>query len=163
MKKIYAHGMLKAECVTCEHDHEISELRAEVKRLKEKLIVEDDRLGGINAMNEKRIAELEKENERLKKALHSSDQKQQRSIMKFRKKPVVIEAVQLTKETFDDPHPNENHVPGVIYNPFARCAFIRTLEGEMRADIGDWIIKGVKGELYPCKPDIFEATYERVS
>jgi hypothetical protein len=37
---------------------------------------------------------------------------------------------------------------------------IKTLEGTMRADIGDWIIKGVKGELYPCKPDIFEATYE---
>ncbi len=41
--------------------------------------------------------------------------------------------------------------------------FIKTLEGEMRADPGDWIIRGVKGEFYPCKPDIFEATYERVS
>jgi len=39
---------------------------------------------------------------------------------------------------------------------------IVTLEGEMRADLGDWIIKGVKGEFYPCKPDIFEATYEEV-
>src|SRR5690606_17629678 len=38
--------------------------------------------------------------------------------------------------------------------------FIGTLEGRMRVDIGDWIIKGVKGELYPCKPDIFDATYE---
>lgn len=37
---------------------------------------------------------------------------------------------------------------------------IRTLEGTMRADVGDWIIKGVQGEFYPCKPDIFEATYE---
>lgn len=37
---------------------------------------------------------------------------------------------------------------------------IKTLEGEMRADVGDWIIRGVKGELYPCKPDIFDATYE---
>jgi hypothetical protein len=36
------------------------------------------------------------------------------------------------------------------------------LEGEMRGDVGDWIIKGVKGEFYPCKPDIFEATYEKV-
>lgn len=40
------------------------------------------------------------------------------------------------------------------------CILIDTLEGQMRADPGDWIIKGVKGEFYPCKPDIFEATYE---
>ena len=40
------------------------------------------------------------------------------------------------------------------------CIFIRTLEGEMTATQGDWIIKGVKGEFYPCKPDIFAATYE---
>jgi hypothetical protein len=40
--------------------------------------------------------------------------------------------------------------------------YINTLEGEMRADVYDWIIKGVKGECYPCKPDIFEATYEPV-
>lgn len=39
---------------------------------------------------------------------------------------------------------------------------IHTLEGDMLADYGDWIIKGVKGEFYPCKPDIFEATYEKV-
>lgn len=56
---------------------------------------------------------------------------------KFRKKPVVIEAVQATEVTF-----------------------IETLEGTMRAEIGDWIITGVKGERYPCKPDIFAATYE---
>lgn len=41
-----------------------------------------------------------------------------------------------------------------------RVIGIRTLEGTMHAEIGDWIIKGVKGEFYPCKPDIFEATYE---
>jgi hypothetical protein len=40
---------------------------------------------------------------------------------------------------------------------------IKTLEGVMRGDMGDWIIKGVKGEFYPCKPDIFEATYESVA
>jgi hypothetical protein len=38
--------------------------------------------------------------------------------------------------------------------------FIPTLEGEMRADVGDWLIKGVAGEFYPCKPDVFAATYE---
>jgi hypothetical protein len=42
-------------------------------------------------------------------------------------------------------------------------ATIATLEGEMRADLGDWVIRGVTGEIYPCKPDIFEATYEQVT
>ena len=77
--------------------------------------------------------------------------------MKYRKKPIVIEALQF----------NGN---------FAECeAFvggdaefrngeliIATLEGAMHASPGDWIIRGVKGEFYPCKPDIFEATYEVV-
>ena len=40
--------------------------------------------------------------------------------------------------------------------------YVSTLEGTMRADVGDWIIKGVKGELYPCKPDIFQQTYDPV-
>lgn len=80
--------------------------------------------------------------------------------MKFRKKPVVVEAVQITDSTFDTPHPNDEHLKGVVYDPVNRCAIIKTLEGEMRGDIGDWLITGVKGEIYPCKPDIFEATYE---
>jgi len=80
--------------------------------------------------------------------------------MKFRKKSVVIEAVQITDATFDQPHPNPEHIVGVLYDPTERCAFIDTLEGRMRADLGDWIIRGVKGELYPCKPDIFALTYE---
>ena len=58
---------------------------------------------------------------------------------KFRKIPVVIEAFQ----TFEEVE-------------------IETLEGTMKADKGDWIIKGVKGELYPCKPDVFNMTYEKV-
>jgi len=81
---------------------------------------------------------------------------------KFRKKPVVIEAVHLTC----DLTPADLH--GFL-GTFAdvevvdqRALVIHTLEGDMRADDGDWIIKGVKGEFYPCKPDIFEATYERV-
>jgi hypothetical protein len=82
----------------------------------------------------------------------------------YRKKPVVIEAVQLEdleiytlmsiqkffglgKDIF------EFKEDGVV---------IKTLEGDMRASIGDWIIKGVHGEFYPCKPDIFEKTYELV-
>lgn len=82
-------------------------------------------------------------------------------MMKFRKKPVVIEAVQITDQTFDAPHPNDEHVPGVVYDPVQRCVFIETLEGVMRGDVGDWIITGVAGEHYPCKPAIFDATYER--
>lgn len=82
--------------------------------------------------------------------------------MKFRKKPVVIEAVQITMDTFKYNHPNPDHIPGVVYDPVELCVYIKTLEGEMRGDLNDWIIRGVKGELYPCKPDIFEATYEEV-
>jgi len=82
---------------------------------------------------------------------------------KFRKKPVVIDAVQITDHTFDAPHPNIEHILGVEYDPVLRCAWIKTLEGTMRANLGDWIIRGVKGELYPCKPDIFTATYEPVA
>lgn len=82
--------------------------------------------------------------------------------MKYRKKPVVIEAVQITNATFDAPHPNPEHLAGVIYDPVKREARIKTLEGEMTGSMGDWIIRGVKGELYPCKPDIFDATYEQV-
>lgn len=78
----------------------------------------------------------------------------------FRKRPVVIEAVQITDDTFDLEHPNPGHVSGVVYNPGERTVTIPTLEGEMTGRVGDWIIRGVKGELYPCKPDIFAATYE---
>ena len=80
---------------------------------------------------------------------------------KFRKKPVVIEAIQ-----YDGSHTSAHQ----IYKLYPeRVSYlegrlnIRTLEGTMRANKDDWIIKGVKGEVYPCKPDIFEATYERIS
>ena len=81
----------------------------------------------------------------------------------FKKKPVVIQAVQITQDTFDATHPNPEHVRGVIYNPIDRTVEIKTLEGMMRAGIGDWIIKGVKGEIYPCKDDIFRMTYDEVT
>ena len=77
--------------------------------------------------------------------------------MRFRKKPVVIEAVQITEATFTAP---SEHISGLLYNPVTRTVLINTLEGEMIGRIGDWIIKGVNGEYYPCKPDIFEKTYE---
>ena len=76
----------------------------------------------------------------------------------FRKKPVVIEAIQWTGENADE-------VGAFFGNKELHFGLhgerwsILTLEGTMEADCGDWIIKGVKGEFYPCKPDIFEATY----
>ena len=81
--------------------------------------------------------------------------------MKFRKKPVVIEAWQNT----DDPRQMPLWLDEAWRNAKVRFVGggvidIHTLEGVMRAELGDWIICGVKGELYPCKPDIFEATYE---
>ena len=77
--------------------------------------------------------------------------------MKFRKKPVVIEAVQFTGN-FDE---IEQFVGGDANFTNGKLV-IATLEGALHASRNDWIIKGVKGEFYPCKPDIFEATYEAV-
>ena len=81
---------------------------------------------------------------------------------KFRKLPVVIEAIQITEETFSRPHPHPEHILGLVYDPMKKEVRIKTLEGMMIGNIGDWIIKGVNGEFYPCKPDIFEKTYEEV-
>lgn len=93
--------------------------------------------------------------------------------MRYRNKSVVIEAYQFTSQIAEDylfdkkPLPEGLRLGVAIYNPVERtisdCKFgIETLEGFMTADFGDWIIKGIKGEFYPCKPDIFEATYEKV-
>ena len=83
--------------------------------------------------------------------------------MRYRKKPVVIEAMQFVNETKDQVY---NWVVcttaagfGLHGEPVLK---IQTLEGVMTASLGDYVIKGVKGEFYPCKPDIFEATYEEV-
>ena len=79
--------------------------------------------------------------------------------MKYRKKPVVIDAVKLGVDNinvvceFCSPGRAEPNGLGII---------IKTLEGDMQAAWGDFIIRGVKGEFYPCKPDIFEVTYEPV-
>ena len=97
--------------------------------------------------------------------------------MKFRKKPVIIDAIQFTgKESLDDVikfmNPEElcgkrevNTIRSIIghYIEKDEIIVIPTLEGDMIASKGDWIIRGVQGEYYPCKPDIFEATYEVVS
>ncbi|NBU83480.1 MAG: hypothetical protein EBS21_02540 [Sphingomonadaceae bacterium] len=84
--------------------------------------------------------------------------------MNYRKKPVVIQAVQFhdTAESLSAISDFSGKTISVDYqepeHPYLK---IETLEGTMSASIGDWIIKGVKGEFYPCKPDIFEATYEK--
>ena len=84
---------------------------------------------------------------------------------KFRKKPVVIEAVRNMSVFDHGSEPWRSFLQptdaGKIYSAGANLC-IETLEGKMIADPGDWIIRGVKGELYPCKPDIFAATYEAV-
>ena len=90
--------------------------------------------------------------------------------MLFRKKPVVIKAIQWDgseatgqriREAFGEAiqvHPPQERGQSEL-PPRLFCA---TLEGQMQASTGDWIIQGVKGEVYPCKPDIFSATYEAV-
>lgn len=86
-------------------------------------------------------------------------------ITKFRKKPVVIEAMQLVDDLANHHAVARWITDGggrVVMPPLEPCLFIETLEGRMRADIGDWVIRGVANEFYPCKPDIFEATYEPV-
>lgn len=78
--------------------------------------------------------------------------------MKWRKRPVVIEAWHFV-EPFNTDRPDWVR-EGWFSTDMPPLLNIVTLEGVMRAQVGDWIIKGVKGEVYPCKPDIFEATYE---
>ena len=80
---------------------------------------------------------------------------------KYRKKPVVVEAVQWTGNNKVEILEFTKETRGrhrISYN--TGYFEIETLEGVMRANVGDWIIKGVKGEFYPCRPDIFAATYE---
>ena len=82
--------------------------------------------------------------------------------MRYRKKPVEIEAIQYIGT--DKNKIELYHFMGNLtyYIDENEDLIIKTLEGNMRANIGDYIIKGVHGEFYPCKPDIFEETYEIV-
>jgi hypothetical protein len=86
--------------------------------------------------------------------------------MKYRKKPVEIEAVRFRRNNWNDILEFTNNTAHTLIiergiNKIATC-IIPTLEGEHIASEGDYIIRGVKGEFYPCKPDIFEMTYEKV-
>jgi hypothetical protein len=91
---------------------------------------------------------------------------------KYRKKPVVVEAVQWSGSNWHEMLAWAEWEDSADARSLARLSFlstsgdllrIRTLEGTMTASPGDWVIRGVVGEFYPCKPDIFEATYEEVA
>ncbi|WP_121605320.1 hypothetical protein [Virgibacillus sp. Bac332] len=86
--------------------------------------------------------------------------------MKYRKKPVVIEAIKFDDKTETLVALTEfmNDQPEIVigYETKKPILKIETLEGTMTANEGDYIIKGVNGEFYPCKPDIFHQTYEKV-
>lgn len=96
---------------------------------------------------------------------------------RYRKKPVEVDAIRWDGVNIDAaikfiaPNGTFDHLPddgasinkGVGFTPAEGTLHIPTLEGVMTASPGDWIICGVKGEYYPCKPDIFEATYEKVT
>lgn len=89
--------------------------------------------------------------------------------MKYKKKPVVIETFQYDGD-FKDRNGTyyvpewavEANKEDILYFKDAGDLYIKTLEGDMRANVGDYIIKGVQGEIYACKPDIFEQTYEAI-
>lgn len=91
--------------------------------------------------------------------------------MKYRKKPVVVEAIQLRWDTWSEMCDfigvgklEDGKPEGFSPNGKSDVLGLKipTLEGVMEASEGDWVIKGIKGEFYPCKPDIFEATYEKL-
>ena len=78
----------------------------------------------------------------------------------YRKKPIIIEAIQ-----FDGSKENIAEILSISWSIGLlsdSLIGIKTLEGLMNANLGDWIIKGVLGEVYPCKPDVFDITYEVV-
>ena len=106
---------------------------------------------------EARISKLEKEVAELRKYKEEQEEKEDPQVRKYRKKPVVIEAIRFTtvealKKAFPDIF---------VYKKYKKKVVIQTLEGEMVISKGDYIIKGIKGEYYPCKPDVFEESYER--
>jgi len=84
--------------------------------------------------------------------------------MKYRKKPLIVEAVQVTDEWFDGEHPNPLHPADVrlVYCPFNRTVIVATQSGEIEACVGDWIVWGVENEVYPVVQSVFEKTFELV-
>lgn len=91
------------------------------------------------------------------------------TVQRFRKKPVEVEAIKWDGTNWNEicnfipvPHVAKGDEETLKREPSRMPILIETLEGTMRAELGDWIIKGIQGEFYPCKPDIFEQTYELV-
>jgi hypothetical protein len=83
--------------------------------------------------------------------------------MQYRKKPVIIEAIPWdSEENIIKIKEWLGHNLGTTEKIFTTSYFIKTLEGDMAITFGDYIIQGVNGEFYPCKPDIFEKSYEQV-
>lgn len=88
--------------------------------------------------------------------------------MKYKKKPVVIEAIKYERKhigralNFCNKFEGNPHGNKLRYNPHDNEYYVDTLEGCVKATEGDYIIKGINGEFYPCKPDIFEKTYEKL-
>lgn len=85
--------------------------------------------------------------------------------MRYRKKPIEVEAVRFFNGAI---HPMDGWVKNafesdILFWDIGMKLVVRTLEGDMVVSGGDYIIRGIQGELYPCKPDIFEQTYEEVS
>lgn len=78
---------------------------------------------------------------------------------KYRKKPVIVDAVKYDKDHIGKAL---DFCDDMKYDPATNTYFIRTLEGDMDIYDGDYIIKGVNGEFYPCKPDVFKMTYEPI-
>jgi len=88
-------------------------------------------------------------------------------VNKYRKKPIIVEAIQYTDDEVDTLIAISNFLTNQdlrvsYHNPDHPVIKIETLEGVMEASVGDYIIKGVSGEFYPCKPDIFKRTYDLV-
>lgn len=93
--------------------------------------------------------------------------------MLYRKKPIIIEAIQWNENNLEEvmkfigsefkyDENTEYATNKFVYFKFTKRLLLHTLEGTMEVSKNDYIIKGVKGEFYPCKPDIFEQTYEKV-
>ena len=123
----------------------------------------DDKIRFSYLLNEKPFKELEEVMEKYKEMFGI------KTPAKFRKKPVVIEAMKLTKENWEDVRSwivmnDPKSLKEVVKNEKGEVTgiIIHTLEGDHLANMGDFIIKGIKGEFYPCKPDIFVKTYEVV-
>jgi hypothetical protein len=82
-------------------------------------------------------------------------------VSKFRKKPVVVDAI-LWRGNLVDAEALGSYQGAIIQHFTEDAIDIETLEGTMRCEVGDYLIRGIKGELYPCKADIFEASYEAI-